>query len=295
MLKLSQESFVYELLARYEMLDCTPADTPMDPSVILRGASEISDEEAKEYSVYPIKELTGGIGWLAQISRPDIAVAWNTASQLQHRPSKECWDHLQRILRYLKKTPHWGLVYQRPTDIAQVPLLELWADASLAPQIELNRGKSMIGHCFRFVGALVAWTVMKSRRVLLSSAEAECYALTEAQKENVWQRDLQACLGIFRVDEPTQAWEDNTAAITLSASKVYHKRSKHFGVEWCTWFTRDAVQDGLLHISYVPTEEQLADFLTKALYKPLFEKFRALLMGTEVDQLYFGRLDPPVE
>jgi hypothetical protein len=184
-----------------------------------------------------------------------------------------------------------GLVYLRPSNLSTCPLLEAWVDVSFAPQPDILKGKSVIGYIVKFIGATTTWVTMKSKRTLDSSSEAEWNGVNELRKENVWQRDLQHYLGLFKVNEPTLTHEDNTATITLSGSATYHKRSKHFGVEW--YATKEAIEEKELALQYIKTNDQTADALTKNLQGKAFIKHRGDTMGSLELQLYFGTMDVP--
>ena len=53
---------------------------------------------------------------------------------------------------------------------------------------------------------------------------------------------------------------------------MFHDRSKHIDIKYL--FIRDCVQRGVVHLQYIPIEEQVADILTKALEKTKFIFFR---------------------
>lgn len=57
-------------------------------------------------------------------------------------------------------------------------------------------------------------------------------------------------------------WSDNLGAGALAANPVYHSRTKH--VEIDVHFIRDMVASKEVQVRYVPTFEQTADCLTKA-------------------------------
>jgi hypothetical protein len=62
---------------------------------------------------------------------------------------------------------------------------------------------------------------------------------------------------------PTLIHCDNQSCIKLSENPVFHDRSKHIEIRY--HFIRDQVQRGAVQLQYIPTDDQVADILTKAL------------------------------
>ena len=60
----------------------------------------------------------------------------------------------------------------------------------------------------------------------------------------------------------TPLLSDSTGAISIEWDPVKHELTKHIGVD--AFYVRTAVQDQVIALQYVPSELQLADFLTKA-------------------------------
>jgi len=79
--------------------------------------------------------------------------------------------------------------------------------------------------------------------------------------EVTWLRWLLADFGVS-VSIPTPLLTDSTGAISIARDPVKHELTKHIGVD--AYYTRAQVQDGVVTLRYVPSELQLADFLTKA-------------------------------
>ena len=71
---------------------------------------------------------------------------------------------------------------------------------------------------------------------------------------------------------PTTIYEDNNGAIDLSKNPKFHNRTKHIDVAY--HFARERVISNELCVSYCPTEDMVADTMTKGLGRILFEKFR---------------------
>jgi len=121
---------------------------------------------------------------------------------------------------------------------------------------------------------------------MTSSTEVECRGLCQFSKENSWQRQFHEELGLFPIDKPTIAWEDNSASIHLSTNPgVLHKRSKHFGLEWALF--KQSVEYGEILPVFVKTDDQPADMLTKPLGAKKFIRFREMVMGDEKIQGHF--------
>jgi len=65
---------------------------------------------------------------------------------------------------------------------------------------------------------------------------------------------------------------DNQSCIKLTENSVFHDRSKHIGIKY--HFIGDYVQKGAVKLEYIPTDEQVADILTKALPWGKYVNFR---------------------
>ena len=64
----------------------------------------------------------------------------------------------------------------------------------------------------------------------------------------------------------------NQSCMKLTEIPVFHDRSKH--IETRYHFIWDHVQKGVVKLQYLPTDEQVADILTKSLGKSKFVYFR---------------------
>jgi hypothetical protein len=108
----------------------------------------------------------------------------------------------------------------------------------------------------------VSWNSRKQELVTLSTAEAEYVAATHAAKEGIWLCRLIAELS-FPSSSATTLHCDNQAACKLATTDNYHARTKHIDIRY--HFIRQTVADNTFLIVYCPTDDMLADILTKAL------------------------------
>jgi hypothetical protein len=68
---------------------------------------------------------------------------------------------------------------------------------------------------------------------------------------------------------------DNMSAINISKNPIQHSRTKHIDIRHR--FIRNLVEDKVMTLEHVATDNQLADIFTKALDANRFEKLRGKL------------------
>lgn len=130
------------------------------------------------------------------------------------------------------------------------------------------------GYLFKLFGGVVSWCSKKQKCVALSSTEAELIALTEASKEGIWIQRL-LCEIDQMIKGPIIIYEDNQSCIKLSCTENSSNRSKHIATRY--FFIRDCIENNLIDCKYCPTENMIADILTKPLNRLKFTKLRNLM------------------
>ncbi|SRR6266702_549745 len=93
------------------------------------------------------------------------------------------------------------------------------------------------------------------------TAEAEYVVATHAAKEGIWLRRI---LGkLFPPIPPTTTlYCDNQAACKLATTNNFHTQTKHIDIQY--HFIRQAIEDHTFDIVYCPTDDMVANTLTKA-------------------------------
>lgn len=267
-IRLNQQGFVTELLKRFNMLDCNPVMTPLDPGIKL---SKGQDTLAGEVTKYPFRELVGALTYLSTSTRPDICHTVSYLGQFSHCYQKEHWLAAKRVLRYLKGTANLGLCYKpNKSDVKG------FVDADWGS--DKTDRKSYTGYCFLWANSPISWESKKQRSVALSTNEAEYMGMAEATKEAIFLRNLMLEIGV--VQGPLLIYNDNQGALKLSENPVFHNRSKHIDMRY--HFLRDKVKVGTVTFKHISTNRMIADILTKGLHGPKHQEFITLMGLQEV-------------
>ena len=151
-----------------------------------------------------------------------------------------------------------------------------YSDADWAGEVPGR--KSTSGYVFMLNGAAISWSSRTQSVVALSTTEAEYYALCEATKEALHVQKLLAELKQQSTTECTIIFEDNNACVSWSKTEgLDHNRTKHIDIRY--HMIRDNVKKQRVHIEYLPTQEMVADVMTKPLGFDLHQQATLKMMG----------------
>ena len=111
-----------------------------------------------------------------------------------------------------------------------------------------------------------------------STAEAELNVLSDATSLLVHDREFAIESQLIDGKDEVIIYEDNEAAMHLVKNgKSNSDRTKHIALRH--FFVKQYLDDGAFNIVHCPTEDMIADILTKPLQGPQFFKLRALILG----------------
>lgn len=246
-IQLDQAEYTGNILNKFNMQDSHPMATPMELGISFNDEGELPDDT-------PYQEAVGSLLYISQITRPDIAYAVGVVSRFNHNPKLCHWKAVKRIFRYLKGTVDYKLEYK----CSENSVLECYSDADWGN--EINGRHSVTGSCFRLQGGLISWYSKKQRTVALSTTEAEYMALSFTTQEALWLRQLINEIDRM-LDIPTKIFCDNMGAIQLSNNLLTSQKSKHIDVRY--HFLRQHIQNKVIEVNYLHTDQMLADVFTK--------------------------------
>ncbi|KAL5566704.1 hypothetical protein UlMin_029868 [Ulmus minor] len=188
---ISQESYAREILKKFKMNDCKPISTPVECGVKL---SKHDEGESVDPTFF--KSLVGSLRYLT-CTRPDILYAVGLVSRYMENPTTTHFKTAKRILRYIKGTIDFGLLYSFSNDYKLVG----YSDSDCGGDIDDR--KSTSGFVFFMGDTAFTWMSKKQPIVTLSSCEAEYVAATSCVCHAVWLRNLLKELSMTQED-PTQ-------------------------------------------------------------------------------------------
>lgn len=257
-----QTTYVRKLLKKYSMEDCNPIDTPMVEGGEREQYGDAEEGEQILGPEFPYFSAIGELMWLANRTRPDIAYAVNVLARHAQKPTIRHWKGMKRILRYLKRTVDFGILYRRDS----TETLCGFADAGY--KSDKNSGKSQGGYVFKLGGAAISWRSKKQTVVATSTAHAELIALYEGAREAVWLHRLQDFVekttGLDDNPRPIPVYEDNEACIKqVQKGFVRTDAMKHIDPKYHAWVAQE--NGKTVKVMPVASFDNTADIFTKAL------------------------------
>ena len=174
---------------------------------------------------------------------------------------------VKRIQKYINSTSDYGILYTHSDN----SMLIGYCDADQVGSADDR--KSTSGGCFFLGNNLILWFSKKQNCVSLSTAEAEYISAGSNCSQLVWKKQM---LKEYNVEQDVLTlYCENLSAINISKNPIQHSRTKHNDIRH--HFIRDLVEEKIVTLEHVDTEEQLADIFTKALDAKQFEKLRGKL------------------
>ena len=261
---LHQGHYIEKMVENFGQTEAKLVSTPADLNVKLQK----EDGFSRPVDVTSYQSIVGSLLYAAIATCPDIAQAVGVVSKFCASPTQNHLIATKRILRYLKATAYLGFSYKK---CANGNLIG-YSDADWAGDMDDHHSTS--GNVFFLACGAVSWLSKRQATIALLTTEAEYVALCMATQEAIWLRRLLADIG-EPPEGPSEIYEDNQGAISMAKNPVGHARTKHIDIHY--HFIRERVQDSVIALKYIDTEEMIADILMKPLPKHRFEKLVAKL------------------
>ena len=239
--------------------------TPGTPGVGLTkpkdGEATIGDEKQSRYR--------SGVGMLLYLlkSRPDVSNSVRELTKCLTGANPAAYKEMLRVIKFVLDTRSMGLrIEPHPMEGKLVWNLVAYTDSDWAGDKDDRR--SISGFILFLNGVPILWRSKSQRVVALSSAEAEFMAASEAIKEVIFVVQVLLFLGI-EVEMPVKIRVDNMGAIFMSKNVTSTSRTRHMDTKYR--FVNELVDDKLIEIIFVKSEDNYSDGQTKNVTKEVYE------------------------
>ena len=233
------------------------------------------------------RSVIGKLIFLEKSTRPYISISVHQCARFSERAKRSHAEAVKRIGRYLLATKDKGLLI-RPNELRY---FECWVDADFSgnwrPQDAHNDRmtfKSRSGWIICFAGAPITWASKIQTITGLSMTEAEYIALSTSLRAviplmGMLKKAAEQEVKINNLPPKIHCtvFEDNSGTLELAQLPKVHPRTKHINQSFHHF--REHVERQEIHIQATPTDEQLADILTKPLTEHSFVRHHHSIMG----------------
>lgn len=154
------------------------------------------------------KSLVGSLGYLT-CTRPDILYGVGLVSRYMESPTTTHFKAVKRILRYVKGTIDFGLLYPSSNEFKLVG----YSDSDCGGDVDDR--KSTTGFVFYLGSSAFTWSSKKQPIVTLSTCEAEYVTATSSVCHAIWLRKLLKELHM-PLEDATKIFVDNKSTIALA-------------------------------------------------------------------------------
>ena len=276
-ISMCQTYYIKNILSKFKMENCKPRSTPCEANLeVYKSNNNNSIHEESPSGTY--REIVGSLVYAMTCSRPDLAWVVTKLSQHLANPNQADWMTIRHVLRYLKATADYKLVYRKSNDGLQ---LSTHSDSDWASEKEDRRSTTGYAITLNKEGPVIAWKSKKQHTVALSSCEAEYMALTHTTQELLF---LDMLCRDFDINNkhPIMIHGDNQGSLDMVRNSSSNDRSKHIDIKH--HFIRDNYSNGIIDVTYIPTGENLADLFTKASTKQKLNLFHQHLFGRRTEE-----------
>lgn len=251
-----QQKYSLELLQHFGMVNYKPTLTHFHSNVTLSSSCTTHRVDPTLY-----RQIIGSLLYLSH-TRPNISSTVSLVSRFSQDPQQSNQKAVKHVLIYTQGNSIFCIHYTVGS-----PKLIGFTDSNQAKSVDDHISTSS---SFFYLGyAIIAWTCKKHSTIALSMTKVEYRAEILKSQEVIWLRQLLLEFGIQQ-DQPTCFWYDNHNEIHISRNIMEHQKTKQ--IEIHMHFINQLIQDGVLSLEYIPSEEEITYIFTNSLSSLRFLK-----------------------
>ncbi|XP_059654473.1 secreted RxLR effector protein 161-like [Cornus florida] len=208
----------------------------------------------------PYASAVGSLMYAQVCTRPDIAFVVGMLGRYQSDPGMDHWRAAKKVMRYLQKTKNNLLIYRRIDKLEVVG----YTNSDFAGCQDSM--KSTLGFIFMMAGGEISWKSIKQTLTVSSTMEAEfiaCHAL--------WLRNfISRLMVVDSISKPLMIFYDNSAVVMYSRNNKSSGKSRYIDIKY--FVVKERIQNQLVSIEHISTQQMIADPITKGLSPKLYSE-----------------------
>ena len=264
-LKLHAGEYIHHLAEKFELLNAKAKPQPVHHAHRLDEPSSPKLGDKRKY-----QSLLGGLSYINNLCRPDISYITNFLARRAHEPTAHTFRLAKNVLIYLRATRFEGLCFTRNDGILN---LVAYSDSDWGSEIADR--KSITGYVIMIDDGVVTYKTKKQDCVAKSSFEADFIALSECVYNVLLAKDILNFLNV-RIKMPIPVYCDNQTTIHAFKSKECTNKSKYIDIRYHR--VKNRASKKLIGLTYIPTEKNVADLLTKPVKPHIFKSLNSKLV-----------------
>jgi Reverse transcriptase (RNA-dependent DNA polymerase) len=270
--EISMDKYVDGIINEYNVIG-EAASPAMNYLFDIVDTSPLVDESEKAI----FHTITAKLLYLAKRIRGDLMtlVAYLTSRVLE--PNRSDYEKLWRGLRYLNSTKNLKLRLSCERDENGNFQVISYIDSSFGVHADMKShtgGAISLGKGF--------FEIVSSRQKIntKSSTEAELIGISDYITRVIHARNFLIDQG-YKIG-PAIIYQDNQSTMELAekGGRSNTQRTRHINIRY--FFITDRIKEGEVVLQYMPTDEMVADVLTKPLQGAKFKQFRKQLLNTSL-------------
>ena len=214
--------------------------------------------------------------YLAGRTRGDILCPIIFLTSRVQEPTSQDRTKLIHVLEYLNRSKELGLVLGGQED--GTARLSVYCDASYAVHDDM---KSHLGMYITYGRGGIVIKSNKDKTMTRATAESEIHALSNATSRGAYELEFGKFQQYLKNTDQCHLYEDNKSVIAMANNgRSYSDKTRHIKIHH--YFVKSYLDNGEFTLNYCPTEDMIADILTKPLQGSQFIKLRNILLGYEI-------------
>ena len=225
---------------------------------------KLPEEKARIFHTFVMKGM-----FLCKRARQDLLPGIVFLTTRVKEPTQQDWKKLVKLLNYLKATKNE--IVKMSADDTQT--IKWFVDSSFAAHKDM---RSHTGAVMTLGNGAIISDSTKQKVNARSSTESEMIAADDMISKILWTKRFLEAQG--HQVKANIVYQDNSSAMKLemNGKASSGKRTRHFDIKF--FYITDLIKRKEMEVRFCPTDEMVADYMTKPLVGSKFNEFRKTIM-----------------